>query len=197
MLILKLDRLTATNMLHKEIIVLKVTHIGESSVLGFVNKVLCGHCPDIFLSYYTIKRNAFDVRKKGQLVTAHTRIQIGDRAVKVKECLLRNRIDKKMLEYRLSKSSCEILQIYVLRAKNIRKGQWFEISYGILFISTAHFIFCILYFSYFNCNFICTFVSHYFNSHLLRSGLPHEYVNFQATSSVSPWASLVVSDSNK
>ena len=73
-LILKLDRLTATDMLHKEINVLKVTHIGESSVLGFVNKVLCGHCPDIFLSYYTIKRNAYNVRTKGQLVTPQTRI---------------------------------------------------------------------------------------------------------------------------
>ena len=42
-LILKLDRLTVTNLLHKEINVLKVTHIGESSVLGFVNKVVRGH----------------------------------------------------------------------------------------------------------------------------------------------------------
>ena len=39
-LILKLDRLTATNILHKEINVLKVTHIGKSSALRFVNKVL-------------------------------------------------------------------------------------------------------------------------------------------------------------
>ena len=94
-LILKLDRLTATNMIHKYINVLKVTHIGESSVLSFVNKVLCGHCPDIFLSYYTIKRNAYDVRTKGQLVTPQTRIQFGDRAVKLKGCLLWNRIDNK------------------------------------------------------------------------------------------------------
>ena len=33
-------------------------------------------------------------------------------------------------------------------------------------------------------------VSHYFKSHLLRSGLPHEYVNFQATSSMSPYGPL-------
>ena len=113
-LILKLDRLTATNMLHKEINVLKVTHIGESSVLGFVNKVLCVHCPDIFLSYYTIKRNAYDLRTKGQLVTYPTRIQFGDRAVKVKGCLLWNRIDKKMLEYRLSKSFKDHLVKYYI-----------------------------------------------------------------------------------
>ena len=91
-------------MLHKDLNVLKVTHIWESSVLSFVDKVLCCHCPDIFLSYYTIKRNAYDVRTKDQLVTPQTRIQFGDSAVKVKGCLLWNRIDKNMLEYRLYKS---------------------------------------------------------------------------------------------
>ena len=50
-LILKLDRLTATNLLHKEINVFKVTHIGESSVLGFVNKIVRGLCLEIFHSY--------------------------------------------------------------------------------------------------------------------------------------------------
>ena len=54
-LILRLERLTATKLLYNEINALKVTHIGESNVLGFVDKVLCGHCSDIFLSYYTKK----------------------------------------------------------------------------------------------------------------------------------------------
>ena len=113
-LILKLDRLTATNILHKEINLLKVTHIGESSVLGFVNKVLCGHCPEIFLSYYKIKRNAYDVRTKGQLVMPQTRIQFGDRAVKVKGCLLWNRISKNMLKHRFSKSFKDNLVKYYI-----------------------------------------------------------------------------------
>ena len=55
-------------MLHKEINVLRVTHMGENSVLGFVHNVLCGRYPDVSLSYYTIKRNAYDVRTKRQLV---------------------------------------------------------------------------------------------------------------------------------
>ena len=100
-LIPKLDRLTSTNLLHKEINVLKVTHIGESSALGFVNKVVRGHCPEIFHSYFEIKRNAYDVWTKGQLVTPQTRIQFGDRAVKVKGCLLWNRINKNMLKHRI------------------------------------------------------------------------------------------------
>ena len=99
-LILKLDRLTATNLLHKEINVLKVTHIGKSSVLGFVNKVVRGHCPEIFHSYFEIKRNAYDVRTKGQLVK--------------KGCLLWNRINKNMLKYRFSKSFKDHLVRYYI-----------------------------------------------------------------------------------
>ena len=36
--ILRLDRFTSTNMIHKETTVLKRKNIGESSVLGFVDK---------------------------------------------------------------------------------------------------------------------------------------------------------------
>ena len=82
-LILKPHRLTATRILHKEINVLKATHIGESNVLGFTNKVLCGQYLAIFLSYYKIEINAYDVRTKGQLTMPQTRIQFGGRAVKV------------------------------------------------------------------------------------------------------------------
>ena len=95
MLILDLYRLNATNLPHKEINILKVAHKGESSALGFVKKVVCGHCPKFFLSYFVINRNAYDVGTKGQLLTPQTKIQFGDRAVKVKRCLLWNRINKK------------------------------------------------------------------------------------------------------
>ena len=44
-------------------------------------------------SYLEIKRNAYDVRTMGQLVTPQTRKQFGDRAVKVKGRLLWNRIN--------------------------------------------------------------------------------------------------------
>ena len=99
-------------MLHKEINVLNVTHIGESGVLGFVNEVVRGHCPEIFHSYFEIKSNAYDARTKGQLVTHQTRIQFGDRVVKVNGCLLWNRINKNMPKYRFSKSSKDHLVRY-------------------------------------------------------------------------------------
>ena len=44
-LTLQLDKLKATYILDKEIAALKITRIGESSVLGFVNIALCGQCP--------------------------------------------------------------------------------------------------------------------------------------------------------
>ena len=44
---------------------------------------------------------------------------------------------------------------------------------------------------YLHCAPLSPIVSHYFKPHLLSPGLPDEHVNFQATSSMSPWASLV------
>ena len=63
-LILKLDKLTATNILQKWINVLKVIHIGKSSILGFIDKVLCRQCLAIFLDYYKIKRNIYNVQQR-------------------------------------------------------------------------------------------------------------------------------------
>ena len=84
--------------------ILKVNDITKSRILGFVNNVLLSRCPNIFLTYFTIKRSSYDMRTKKQLETPQTRLQLGDRAVKVKGCLLWNSLDKSMLKYRLCKS---------------------------------------------------------------------------------------------
>ena len=60
----------------------------------------------------------------------------------------------------------------------------------------AYCILKILYL-YLHCAPLSPIVSHYFKPHLLSPGLPDEHVNFQATSSMSPWVSLVASDSNQ
>ena len=103
-LILKLDRRTPTNTLHKNMRIVKVSHIAHSSVLGFVNDVRIGRCPEIFLDYYTLKRNAYDLRTKGQLKVPQTRLVLGDKSVKIKGALLWNRMDKSMLKHRFTKS---------------------------------------------------------------------------------------------
>ena len=144
-LILKLDGLTATNLLHKEMNVLKLTHIGESNVLGFVNKVVRGHCPEIFHSYFEIKINAYDVRTKGQLVTPQTRIQLGDRAVKVKGCLLWNRILKNMLKHifpnhlRITLPGTIYLRTKETNSSKSVKWQWQVFSINYYFVPVAFF----------------------------------------------------------
>ena len=73
------------------------------------------------------KRNAYDVRTKGQLVTPQTRIQFGDRAVEVKGCLLWNRIDKNMLKYNLLIDLPNHLRIILWNVKYLRtKGKKYQ-----------------------------------------------------------------------
>ena len=103
-LILKLNRRTPTNTLHRNMRIVKVSHIADSCVLGFVNDVRIGRCPEIFLDYYTLKRYSYDLRTKGQLKVPQTRLVHGDKSVKIKGALLWNRMDKGMLKHRFTKS---------------------------------------------------------------------------------------------
>ena len=52
--ILKLDRRTPTNTLQRCMRILKISHIADSCVHGFVNDVIIGMCPEIFLDYHTL-----------------------------------------------------------------------------------------------------------------------------------------------
>ena len=82
-------------------------------------------------------------------------MQFGDRAVKVKRCLLWNKIDKTCLNIDFPNNlRIVVWGIIYLRTKGnkYRKSRWSEISKGILFISTAHFITFLFVTS------LCTFV---------------------------------------
>ena len=103
-LILKLDRRTSTKTVQRYMHILKISHIADSCVLGFVNDVRIGRCPEIFLDYYTWKPNSYDLRTKRQLKVPQTRLVLGDKSVKIKSALRWNRMDKSMLKHRFTKS---------------------------------------------------------------------------------------------
>ena len=70
--ILNLDRRTPTNTLHRNM------------------------CNEIFLDYYALKPNSYDLRAKGQLKVPRTRLVLGDKFVKIKGALLWNPMEKSM-----------------------------------------------------------------------------------------------------
>ena len=66
-MLLKLDRRTSTNYLHKMLNICKVNDIYVCCLSNFINDVLCGNCPDVFKNYFAFRRNVYDVRRKGQV----------------------------------------------------------------------------------------------------------------------------------
>ena len=82
-LLLKLDRRTLTNYLHKMLNICKVNDIYVCCLSNFVNDVLCGRCPDVLKNYFGIRRNVYDVRQKGQVKIQAARLPFGDKAVRI------------------------------------------------------------------------------------------------------------------
>ena len=132
------------------------------------------------------------MRTKGQRVTPQTRTQFGPRAAKVKGCLLCNNINKNILSNRFFKSfkdhlaSTICLHTKEMNIDKIFKWQRCEFTKRYFCHNCRLFFYPYIvldspvYFKYF----ICVFNLHVYCqlsftvSSLLRSGLPHEYVNF-------------------
>ena len=66
-LLLQLDRLTPTNVSHKNLNILKINDLYKCSVLSFVNDTQLGKCPKTFENYSQKRRNNYDLRHNGQL----------------------------------------------------------------------------------------------------------------------------------
>ena len=58
-LLLKLDRRTSMNQLHRDISLLKVTDIHGVSMLCFVNNCWATRCPETFYDYYQVQRTVW------------------------------------------------------------------------------------------------------------------------------------------
>ena len=99
-LLLQLDRLTPTSILHKNLNILKINDLYKCSVLSFVNDTQIGKCPKIFEKYFQKKRNNYDLRRKDQLDIPPARLTLGDRAVRIKGAKLWNDIHKDLKIYK-------------------------------------------------------------------------------------------------
>ena len=124
-LIFKLDWRTPTNTRHANMCILKFSHMADSCVLGFVNDVGIGRCPEIFLDCYTLKPNSYDLRTREQFKVPQ-RLVLGDKSLKIKSALLWNRMEKSMLKHRFTKSLRKTLIKHIISSYQ-SLGQW--ISY--------------------------------------------------------------------
>ena len=103
-LLLNIDRLTPTDTLHQTLNILKDSDIYQVNILSFVNDIVSGRCPGVFQDYFELKRNANDLRTKGQIIVPPGRIVLRDKQIRIKGTQLWNRLPKDILESRFKKS---------------------------------------------------------------------------------------------
>ena len=76
-LMLKIDRRTSTNQLHRNLSLLKVTDIHTVSVLCFVNNCRAARCPETFCNYYQVRQTERELRYKDHLDVPWARTDMG------------------------------------------------------------------------------------------------------------------------
>ena len=76
-LMLKLDRRTSTNQLHRNISLLKAADIHTVSVLCFVNNCRAARCPETFCNYYQARQTERELRNKDHLDVPWARTDMG------------------------------------------------------------------------------------------------------------------------
>ena len=66
-LMLKLNRRTSTNQLHRDLSLLKVSDIHTVSVLCFVNNSRASRCPETFCNYFQVRQTERELRNNDHL----------------------------------------------------------------------------------------------------------------------------------
>ena len=120
-MLLKLDRRTSTDYLHKILNICKANDIYLCCLLNFVNDVLCGRCSDVFKNYFKFRRNVYDVRWKGQVKIPAARLPFGDKAVRIHGASLWNKLHISVVPFRLKKCFKKKVKIFLIQ--NILKGR--------------------------------------------------------------------------
>ena len=89
-LMLKLDRRTSTNQLHRNLSLLKVADIHTVSVLCFVNNCRAARCPETFCNYYQVRQTERELRNKDHLDVPWARTDMGLSSCNIKGARLWN-----------------------------------------------------------------------------------------------------------
>ena len=123
-LLLQLDRLTPTNILHKNLNILKINDLYKCSILSFINDTQIGKCPRIFEKYFHKKHSHYDLRQKGKLDIPPARLTLGDRAVSIKGAKLWNDIHKDLIPYKCKISLKRHLMKWHVSRYNPWQNDW-------------------------------------------------------------------------
>ena len=90
-LMLKLDRRTSTNILHRNLALLKVADIHTVSVLCFVNNCRGARCSETFCNHYQVLQTERELRNKDRLDVPWARTDMGLSSCNIKGARLWNK----------------------------------------------------------------------------------------------------------
>jgi hypothetical protein len=107
-LILHKDRMTPTNVLHKELHLLKVADIQKVKLLCFVNSCLNRNCPINFINYYQVREHIYNLRNE-QLIIKRSRTTTGSSNNKIYGAKLWNELSNNIKRHRMQKNFKKIV----------------------------------------------------------------------------------------
>jgi hypothetical protein len=90
-LVLQYDRLTPTNILHKNFNILKLPDIRNAKLVCFVAKCLSNNCPPCFKNYYQLRNSHYNLRHQ-LLNIKRTRTQLGSSSIQIHGAKLWNNL---------------------------------------------------------------------------------------------------------
>ena len=112
-LLLQRDRLTPTDILHKDLNILKVHDIYKVNILCFVNKCLLGQCPPIFENYYHTRNNSYNMRNVGLFIPRY-RTTLGSQTVLIQGARIWNELDMNVKEFRFQSNFRKCIIKYIV-----------------------------------------------------------------------------------
>ena len=103
-MLLGLDRMTATNYVHKSFNVLKVKDIYTVNVLNIVNNSLLCNCPLSFKDYFIPQTSPYVTRNQGNIQIKRYKTTMGSLAININGAKLWNNLPANIKPYQLRKS---------------------------------------------------------------------------------------------
>ena len=124
-LLLKLDRRTSTNQLHRDLSLLKVSDIHDVNMLCFVNNCRATRCPETFCNYYQVRRTERELRNNDHLDVPRARTEMGLSSCNIKGAKLWNKhfttvnsyLYKKCFKAKVTKYFIEKYEWYLNKGK--------------------------------------------------------------------------------
>ena len=111
--LLRLDQRTPTDVLHKDLDILKLDDMIKLEILNFVKKCLFENCPDLFKNYFRYQNHTYTIRDP-KLYVNPSKTNMGSHSLKIKGASLWNSLSSEIKSKAHLKSFKKVLKTHYL-----------------------------------------------------------------------------------